>query len=57
MEKRVRDLTDEDFDRMCKKYNTGEAFCCSQCPLARYCPCAWDDELDDIVVLDDPEEE
>ena len=56
MEKRVRDLTPEDFERMCKKYDTGEAFCCSHCPLERYCPCPWDDELDDIVELDDEEE-
>ena len=53
MEKRVRDLTDEDYDRLCKKYNSSEYYGCSQCPLNNYCPCAWQDELDDIVELDD----
>ena len=54
MEKRVRDLTSEDYDRLCKKYNPNEDdYGCSQCPLNHYCPCAWDDELDDIVELDD----
>ena len=54
MEKRVRDLTGDDYDRMCKKYNPdGKDYGCSQCPLNYYCPCAWDDELDDIVELGD----
>ena len=54
MEKRVRDLTKEDYDRMCKKHNPkDEDFKCNHCPLTHYCPCAWEDELDDIVELDD----
>ena len=56
MEKRVRDLTDEDYDRMCKKYKAkenSEDYRCDSCPLNHYCPCTWEDELDDIVELDD----
>ncbi len=53
MEKRVKYLTDEDYDRMCKKYNSSEDYRCDPCPLNHYCTCALDDELDDIVELDD----